>query len=47
MGLIRLLLALSVVSAHQENHFIFYLVGGTVAVKNFLYNFRFLYGNDY
>ncbi len=35
MGLIRLLLALSVVSAHQENHFIFYLVGGTVAVKTF------------
>jgi len=35
MGLLRLLLAISVVSAHHQNHFIFYLVGGTVAVKTF------------
>jgi peptidoglycan/LPS O-acetylase OafA/YrhL len=35
MGLLRLLLALSVVSAHVIDNPFFYLVGGTVAVKTF------------
>lgn len=35
MGLIRLLLAISVVSAHSGAHSFFNLVGGTVAVKTF------------
>ena len=35
MGFIRLLLAISVVSAHLIDDPLFYLVGGTVAVKTF------------
>lgn len=35
MGFLRLLLALSVVSAHVINNPFFSLVGGTVAVKTF------------